>query len=210
MNDTTPQDDGAQMPSSLELLKNKANKLGISFHPNIGEEKLLIKVRKVTDPDKVSTPEEKQDEVQATSTVDQADEQIKPMDFFKLPKETELERNQRLRKEAGKLVRVIVSCMNPNKKSMSGDFFSVSNAVIGTVKKFVQFETPDGYHVPAVLVRNIQERKCQIFVASKDAKGKKIMTGKLINEYNVVILDPLTAGELKDLANRQVLANSID
>ena len=116
----------------------------------------------------------------------------------------------RLRKEVNRLVRVVVTCMNPNKKSMSGDYFTLSNAVVGTVKKFVQFDAFDGWHVPAFIVQHLQNNRCQIFVPGVNNKGKKIMVPKLINEYSVTELAPLTAAQLDELASHQALAGNID
>lgn len=204
------QDDGAKMPTSFELLKQKADKLGVSYSPNIGEKTLLVRVRAATDPKpQVDSEQVEEEEELPTKVKAGAKEPLKPMSFYKA-EEDDNAKNQRLRKEANKLVRINASCMNPNKKSMTGEYFSISNAAIGTIKKFVQFNTADGFHVPKVIADHLASRKCQIFIPGVNKKGKKIMMSKMINEFSVTIMAPLTSNELTELAARQALAGSID
>jgi hypothetical protein len=110
------------------------------------------------------------------------------------------------KKFAGRLVRCIVTCMNPEKKKWQGEIISVGSAKLGTFKKFVAFNTPDGYHIPQIIFDMMKERKCTVFVDSRDARGQKIKKGKLIPEFSIEILPPLTPNELSDLARRQALA----
>lgn len=179
--------------TKLELLKKEATDLGITFSPNIGETALLAKI----DAQK-ATPEPK------------VTKELKVPEVTYVAPESKQAAAQRKRKEANKLVRVIATCMNPNKKSMTGEFFSVSNAVIGTVKKYVHFDAEDGWHIPAIIADHLRERRCQIFVPSTTTTGKKIMKGKSIKEFNVVVLPPLTEKERVALAERQAMAGAID
>ena len=78
------------------------------------------------------------------------------------------------------------------------------------MKKYVHFDAEDGWHVPAVIVDHLRDRRCQIFVPSVTTSGKKIMKGKSIKEFNVTVLPPLTEEERLALAERQALAGSID
>ena len=56
----------------------------------------------------------------------------------------------------------------------------------------------------------IKDRKCQIFVSETDKRGRTTKRPKLINEFSVTVLDPLTAAELKELAERQAMSHAID
>jgi hypothetical protein len=100
--------------------------------------------------------------------------------------------------------------MNPNKKDWPGEILSISNRVIGTIKKFVPFNTEVGYHVPAAILRLVQERKYQAFKEIKLPNGQKQKRGHLVKEFAIEILDPLTPQELKDLAQRQAMGNRIE
>lgn len=187
--------------TKLETLKLQADSLGVKYHPNIGVDKLLAKIDAVKN--NTSSEDDEPQEETVTST------KVQSIHAYK-EKLTPAQVAQKARKEAEVLVRVVVTCMNPNKKAMTGDYFSISNRVIGTIKKFVQFDAADGWHVPRALVDHIKSRKCQVFVPAVTTTGKKIMKGKLIPEFNVVELPNLTTAELKELAERQALSGSID
>ena len=175
----------------LTVLKKRADVMGISYHPSIGLDKLKEKVNAVLTDGPVTATEE----------------ETKPSDT---KTETEGQRKLRLKKEASKLVRIRVTCMNPNKKEWEGEIFTVSNAVVGTYKKMVPFNLDEGYHVPQIIYEQLKERKCQVFQTVKDNRGNKMRKGKLINEFNIEVLPPLTEAELKDLAQRQALSHAVD
>lgn len=124
--------------------------------------------------------------------------------------ETTNQRNSRLKKEAHALVRVRVSCMNPNKKQHENGLFSVSNSVIGTVRVLVPFDMEEGWHIPKVIYDHLKACKCQLLSSKKAAGGKIKVVSKLISEFNIEVLDPLTKEELKELATQQALSGSID
>jgi len=171
----------------LSSLKERATKMGITFHPKIGLEKLRGKVTQVIN-----------------SEAAKAKAKVTP-----IKEETKGQRINRLRKEASALVRIRVTCMNPNKKNHEGEVFTVSNSVVGTHRKYVPFNAENGWHVPKMLLGVIQERQCQIFVKAKDFRGRDVAKGKLIKEFAVEILDPLTMDELEDLKTQQALANNL-
>lgn len=182
---TTTQDE-------LAALKSRADMMGISYHPSIGLEKLREKVNAAI-------------EGKAEKTEDD-----KPVTVVDPSAETEAQRNQRLKREAAKLVRIRVSCMNPAKKEWEGEIFSIGNAVVGSFTKYVPFNTEDGWHVPHMMYQMIKDRECQVFYTVTDSRGNKTRKGKLIKEFNVEVLPPLTQEELHDLAQRQAMAKSID
>ena len=175
----------------LTVLKARADKMGISYHPSIGVDKLKEKIKAALSDEPVEAVE---DEVAETVTE------------VKVKKKSKGE----LKKEASKLVRIRVTCMNPNKKEWEGEIFTVSNAVVGTFKKYVPFNTEEGYHVPHIIYEQLKERKCQIFQTVRDSRGNKSRKGKLINEFSIEMLPPLTPAELQELARKQAMANSVD
>ena len=176
----------------LTVLKARADKLGISYHPSIKLEKLRAKVKEfLADDGEVDA----EDEAPAASTKE---------------KETANQLRVRKRKEANALVRIRVACMNPNKKEWDGEIITTGNSAVGTIKKYVPFNAEDGYHVPRMIYEQLLQRQCQVFYTHKDSKGNKSRKGKLIKEFSIELLPPLTAGELKDLAQRQAMAKSGD
>ena len=183
-------DEAAQLAAAeLENLKVRAEKLGVKFHPSISADKLREKIKAAQAEGEGSVGEQPKVE-SATGAVE----------------ESPAAKKLRLKREGLKLVRVRITCMNPTKKEWEGEIFTVSNNAVGTVKRYVPFNAEDGWHVEQILLNQLRERQCQIFVTEKDSRGNKIRTGKLIREFAIEVLDPLTEEELHDLAQRQAMA----
>lgn len=183
-------DDALVTQDELTSLKARADLLGLSYHPSIGLEKLREKVNAAT------SSSDKQEK--AASAVVEAVE------------ETEGQRRNRKKREANELIRIRVSCMNPAKAEWDGEIFTAGNSLIGSFTKYVPFNAEDGWHVPRVILNQIQQRQCQVFTTVRDARGNSSRKGKLIKEFAVEILTNLTPEELHELAQRQAMAKSID
>lgn len=188
------QEDGEAVPKVDELasLKQRADFLGVQYHPSIGLEKLRAKVAAAIDgkPD----PDAQDTKVQVHE-----DKSV----------ETENERRYRLKREANRLVRVNVTCLNPAKREWPGEIFTIGNTMIGTLRKFVPFNTTDGWHVPEAILRMMEDRECQIFQNKNVMVGgreQKVREGKMIKEFAIQRLPALTEDQLKELARRQAMA----
>lgn len=116
----------------------------------------------------------------------------------------------RKRNHAMALIRVNVTCMNPFKREWDGEIFTTGNALVGSVSKYVPFNSEDGWHVPRILYNFLRDRECQIFVTVTDNRQNKVRKGKMIKEFNLEVLEPLTPQELQELKERQALARSVD
>jgi hypothetical protein len=173
----------------LAALKQRADMMGVAYHPSIGLEKLREKVNAAI----VGAPKEEEPEQVVEQNV-----------------ESETARRNRLKQEAAKLVRIRVTCMNPGKAEWEGEIFSVGNSVVGSFTKYVPFNAPDGWHVPHIIYEQLINRQCQVFQTVSDSRGNKVRKGKLIKEFSVEVLPQLTAEELRELAQRQALSKSID
>ena len=169
----------------LEVLKARADRLGISYHPSIKVEKLREKLEK--------------------ELSGEAPEKAAPTKVVK-EEETEGQRNNRKRLEATELIRIRVTCMNPQKKDWDGEIFTTGNAIVGTIKKYVPFNADEGWHVPRMIYQQMLERQCQVFYTVTNRNGVKTRAGKLIREFNIEVLPPLTVEELKEIAQRQAMA----
>ena len=185
-------EDEVVVQDELDALKARANLLGVKFHPSISLEKLREKVNAAVTSDGAATSEE------------EAKDPAEPK------QETIGEKRKRLKTEALKLVRIRLTCLNPAKKEWEGEIITVGNSLIGSVKKFVPFNADDGWHVPHVIHQQLKERQCQIFYTATDARGNKVRKGKLIKEFAIEVLPPLTKEELDELARRQAMAKAID
>ena len=173
----------------LSVLKARADLLGISYHPSIGVEKLRDKLNTAIEGETKETKNE------GTG--------------IGAPVESEAQKRLRLQAEATKLVRIRVTCMNPAKKEWEGEIITVGNAGVGTLKKYIPFNADEGWHVPNIMYEALKERMCQVFVSTKTKNGVTMRQGKLIKEFAIEVLPPLTEEELKDLAQRQAMAKSI-
>ena len=156
-------------PTELELLKERAVQMGISFHPSIGVDKLRAKVEAAIQgvPDPTATDEHVQEAPAPEPDQTANDDQVLPAPAS-APVMSEYQKTQMQRMEAMKLMRVVVSCMNPAKQAWEGEIFTVSNDIVGTVKKFVPFNVDTGYHIPHIIYEQLMERMCQIFVSTTD------------------------------------------
>lgn len=180
----------------LTALKARADLMGISYHPSIGLDKLKAKVNERLVP--------------ADEVVTKAKDVVKKEEkLFLTAQEYNKDRKVRGRREANRLVRVRVTCMNPNKKNWEGEIISVGSAKLGTFKKFVPFNLESGYHIPYIIYKVMKDRKCSIPVTGKDAKQGEANRSKVIPEFSIEVLPPLTAKELNDLAIQQARSGSV-
>lgn len=182
-----------QTPDELTVLKDRADRLGLKYHPSISAEKLREKIA-------AHLADQPDPEAAAPKAVAAAAPAV----------ETEGQKRHRLKQEALKLVRIRVTCMNPAKKEWDGEIFTVGNAAIGSVKKFVPFNVEDGWHVPNCIYEMMKNRMCQVFVTGKTRAGVTTREGKLIREFAIEVLPQLSQEELDELARRQAMAKSID
>lgn len=186
--------DAPLVQDELETLKARADLLGISYHPSIGLAKLRDKVNAAI--------------AGAPAEVEEAEVAVaKPA----APRqETQAEIRARMREDQLALVRIRLTCMNPAKSEWEGEIFTVGNDLVGSIKKYVPFNAEDGWHVPRIMLDMLRDRQCQIFTSIKAKNGVTVRQGKLIKEFAIEELPPLTAEELKDLAQRQAMANGSD
>ena len=179
----------------LASMKARADLMGVHYHPSIGADKLREKLKEA---DKAA------DKAAAKESKDDAVVSVAPKD------ETAAEERLRMKRHANELVRIRLTCMNPAKKEHQGEILTVGNAVIGTIKKFIPYNADEGWHVPRIMLEQLQARQCQVFTTLKTKGGVSVRQGKLIKEFSIEILDPLTKEELHDLAQRQALSQAID
>jgi hypothetical protein len=74
------------------------------------------------------------------------------------------------------------------------------------IKKFVPFSNEEGWHVPTIILRQIESAEMQKFKTVTRPNGEKVLEPYLTKKFNVVILPDLTPGEIKTLADQQAAA----
>lgn len=183
-------------PDERDMLKARARLLGIEFGNNTSTETLKKKIE-----DKLAGNEPKPTEANPLGA-DEAPDDNSPAAI-----------RQRLHSEQLKLVRVRVTCMDPKKKDLPGEIFTIANEYLGTVSKFVPFgeATDDGYHIPYCLYTMMKDRKFLNIRTEKDRKtGGTKVTHAWAKEFSIEVLPQLTPEELKRLATAQLAAGSLD
>lgn len=115
-----------------------------------------------------------------------------------------------LRKKASRLVRVVITCMDTNKKDWLGDYFMAGNSTIGMIKKYVPFDKE--FHVPEILLNVIRSKKHPkaFKTGKKDGFGDAVIKWKDVPTYGIRELPPLTEEELSNLAESQRARQAID
>lgn len=199
---TMNQSDEALMNSSpadeLSMLKERARLMGIPFNGNIGVDALRKRIN-----DRL---EGKPDEVI------QASPQVAQMSQAKTRAQIEQELRDTQQAEQLALVRCRIYNLNPAKADLPGEIVAVANRYIGTVRKFIPFgeATENGYHIPRVLLNDLKARQFQHITTKRDKKGQIEVKTRLVPEYNIVELPPLTEEELQELAIRQAAAERVN
>ena len=188
---------------NIEHLRSIANNLNISFHPAIKEDKLYQKIKEYCEANNMNI-----DEVMNTST------NIKPKEikenkndyshfsFDAVDRKHNKEEADLRTKEAMRLVRCIITCNNKNKTNYKGEIFSVRNAVLPEIKKYVPFNVTT--HVPQILLNVIKEKDYQLFREESLPNGNKTKRPYLIKEYNIQILPPISTKELEAIKQKQL------
>ena len=109
-------------------------------------------------------------------------------------------------KLAMKLVRVVVTPNDPLMVNYPGLIFTVGVSGINNgemIKKFVPFNNEEGWHVPTIILRQIEHAEMQKFKTVTRPDGEKVLEPYLTKKFNVRELPPLTREELEKLAARQ-------
>lgn len=202
--------DDLNMPSELDVLKDRAKILGITHSNNITVDTLRKKIE-----DKLAGEEEQPEVVtpplvapQGLSTQDLSEleenliEPVKPLTL----------RNYLL-KEATKLIRIRISCMDPKKQDMPGEYFAVANEYLGVVRKYVPFgeKTEQGFHVPACILDMLRTREFLSITTETHPITKQIsVRTRYMREFAIEVLPPLTLAEIAQLAADQSASGRLE
>ena len=107
---------------------------------------------------------------------------------------------------AMKLVRIVVTPNDPLMSSYPGLIFTVGVSGINNgrmVKKYVPFNNEEGWHVPNIILQQIEHAEMQKFKTVTMPNGDKQLEPYITKKFNVRILDPLTPEEMDKLAAAQ-------
>lgn len=190
--DTTNDDDEVMTQEEapvdeLTHLKKKADTMGIKYASRIGVEKLREKINAKLNGDPDEDDPEEIPEVKTLSKAEQVAATRKKMN-----------------KEQMFLVRLRISNLNPSKKELDGEYFTVVNKYLGAVRKFVPYgaASDNGYHVPFIIYQELKNRKFNS-VRTKSTNGQIQVIQKWVPEFSLEVMEPLTLKEIQDLAASQ-------
>lgn len=187
--------EGVQKPDELGMLKQRARMMGITFSNNISVETLKAKIQQKTD----GEPNEPV-----------TDELQNPEEPAPAPKETT---RQKVKREGMKLVRCRIMNLDPKKKDLPGEIFTVANEYLGTVRKFIPFGevTENGYHVPQCIFDMMKGRKFLNIRTYKDRRNNNQIRVEQnwAPEFALEVLPPLTKEEIAKLAAAQAAAGGL-
>lgn len=204
------QEDAIEKPDELDMLKKRARMMGIVFSNNIGIDALKAKIQAKMDgekdPDELSKTDELGNDNPPTAPPPLHDPQAAP------PVAQETVR-QRVKREAMKLVRLRIVNLDPKKKDLPGEIFTIANEYLGTVRKFIPFGevTENGYHVPHCIYEMMKARKFQNIRTYKDRKNNNQIRVEQnwAPEFALEVLPPLTKEEITRLAASQSAAGGL-
>ena len=202
------QDDQALNPSAdaqavdeLTFLKERAKVMGIPFSNNISLETLRKRVN-----DKMEGKEAAPEVNALTGEPEIAQAlAIKPLD----PKANAVALRKLMHATQMRLVRVRITNMDPKKKDLPGEIWTVANEYLGTVRKFVPYgeQTDDGFHIPYCLYRLLDSKR---FLHIRDVKDRTtgiVRQDKVwAKEFSLDVLPALSRDELDRLAAAQAAA----
>ena len=191
----------AQAVDELTFLKERAKVMGIPFSNNISLETLRKRVA-----DKMEGKDEAP-EVNALTGDPEIAQALatKPLD----PKANAVALRKLMHATQMRQVRVRITNMDPKKKDLPGEIWTVANEYLGTVRKFVPYgeQTDDGFHIPYCLYRLLDSKR---FLHIRDVKDRTtgiVRQDKVwAKEFSLDVLPTLTQGELDRLAAAQAAA----
>ena len=217
-NDTQAGEDEPAMGTvnELDVLKQRARMMGVEFSNNIGVETLRERIRAKAEEQSNATAAPAPalfDPALIPAATQQAGFQANTGGGSSAlgiePKPAKpLTLRQYLQREHMKLVRVRITNLDPKKKNLPGEVFTVANEFLGTVRKYIPYgEVSDnGYHVPYCIYRELENRRfLDIRTFKERANGNQIrIEQRWAKEFAIEVLPHLTPTELKQLAVAQM------
>ena len=216
-NDTQAGEDEPAMGTvnELDVLKQRARMMGVEFSNNIGVETLRERIRVKAEEQSNATAAPAPalfDPALIPAATQQASFQADTSGGPALGSEPKpakpLTLRQYLQREQMKLIRVRITNLDPKKKNLPGEVFTVANEFLGTVRKYIPYGevSDDGYHVPYCIYRELESRRfLDIRTFKERANGNKIrVEQRWAKEFAIEVLPHLTPTELKQLAVAQM------
>lgn len=208
-------DEVIQKPDELTFLKQKADFMGIKYPNNIQLAALKAKIAEKLSGEPLDTDAEQEKlEAKEENVTGENPETatLSPFAGGNSPKGKKLSLRKYLQQEKMKLVRLRITNMDPKKKDLPGEIFTVANEFLGTVRKFIPFgeQTDNGFHVPYCLFEQLRDRRFLNVRTRKGPHGTPVVESTYVKEFALEVLPPLTTEELARLSASQAAAGGLD
>lgn len=193
--------EGETAVDELVLLKERAKQMGIPFSNNISLETLRKRIA-----DKMEGKEDPE--------VNPLSGDVEIAAITSAPKKLDAKQNalalrKMMQRDQMKLVRVRITNMDPKKKDLPGEIWTVSNEYLGNVRKMIPYgeQTDEGFHIPYCLFRLLQSKRFLHIRTVKDrVTGVERQEKQWVKEFSLDVLPDLTKEELARLAAAQAAA----
>ena len=200
-NDQALSTEGETAVDELTLLKERAKQMGIPFSNNISLETLRKRIA-----DKMEGKDEPEvNPLAGDSEIAAITAAPKKLDA----KQNALALRKLMQREQMKMVRVRITNMDPKKKDLPGEIWTVSNEYLGNVRKMIPYgeQTDEGFHIPYCLFRLLQSKRFLHIRTVKDrVTGLERQEKQWVKEFSLDVLPDLTKEELARLAAAQAAA----
>ena len=200
-NDQALSTEGEAAVDELTLLKERAKQMGIPFSNNISLETLRKRIA-----DKMEGKDEPEvNPLAGDSEIAAITSAPQKLDA----KQNALALRKLMQREQMKLVRVRITNMDPKKKDLPGEIWTVSNEYLGNVRKMIPYgeQTDEGFHIPYCLFRLLQSKRfLQIRTVRDRVTGLERQESQWVKEFSLDVLPDLTKEELARLAAAQAAA----
>jgi hypothetical protein len=226
--------DSSVQDDELSLLKQRAKLMGLKFSNNIKLEKLREKVNAAQSGEKLIADNEPEEEVDGDDeAVDNTPNEqslnppskevtfapnplasVNPLetaDPVPVPPKKKLSLREHMVQSQMKLVRLRIQNLDPKKKDLPGEVFTVANEFLGAVKKYIPYgeASDEGYHVPYCIFTELESRRFQNIRTFTDKITRQIkIETSWAREFSLEVLPPLTTEELTQLASAQAAAGN--
>ena len=182
-----------------EEIRQELTDNGVTLHHKTGTKKLASTLAKVRTDEYKEDPKKSDVPSDSPPGASEAARAAKAKHMYAIDNLTPTQ-------QAMKLVRVIVTPNDPLMVNYPGLIFTVGVSGINNgemIKKFVPFNNEEGWHVPTIIVRQIEHAEMQKFKTVTRPNGEKVLEPYVTKKFNVRELPPLTKEELDQLAARQ-------
>jgi len=185
------------------MLKQRAQLMGIQHSNNISVATLREKINKKLE------ASEANDQPKSDVVVEEK-EPVNPLEI--VPEKKKKTFRQITVAENMRLIRCRITNMDPKKKDLPGEIFTVANEYLGTVRKYVPFGevTDDGFHVPYCIYKMMDNRKFLNLRSRKLPNGQTRIEQNWAKEFALEILPQLTSAEINRLATAQAAAGTLN